>query len=107
MDRRTILTRTQAYERYLHRYGTELTREYNQFNGLTLEEVQLYVDPAEGKLHADVVLSNGARIPLLVDVDPDWELENTEPLLDHSNLNQAHETSIQQAAKERKGWEQG
>lgn len=104
MKSRDVLIRTQQYERYMQAYGTELIRTYNQFNGLELKEIQMYVDPHEGKLRADVVLSNGARIPLLVDVDFDWELSTTDN--QHSAPSEKpFEEVVGEALEERRGWE--
>ena len=58
-------------------YGSKLIQNYNQYIGTRLKEVAIYVDPIEGKLKADVVLENGYTIPLLIDIDPDWEKECT------------------------------
>jgi hypothetical protein len=101
---RDVLLRTQSFERYMHHHGAELIRTYNAFNGHKLREVQVYINPHEGKLHADVVLDNGARIPLLVDIDPRWEMAD---LTKHENadLEQFQRDFLREAADERKVWD--
>lgn len=98
---RDTLIRTQAFERWLHQNAKAVLHEYNQHSGFTFEEVQLYVDPYKGKLCCDVVLGNGARLPLLLDVDPDWE---NKPDVVTENLGHAHQDAAGQAAQERSRW---
>ena len=98
------LLHTQAFERYMNQYGSDLIRTYNQFNGEKLRQVDVYVDPHEGKLRVDIVLENGSRLPLLADIDPDWEkIQATE--YSPEELDNLQKEAVKGAASERSTWE--
>lgn len=87
----------------MHRHGQELLAFYQQAAGKTVDRVQVYVDPADGKLRADVVLSNGFSLPFVVDVDPDWE--TNPPPAGLNDLVTEINSAITGAADQRKKWE--
>lgn len=98
-----LLFRIQSLERYMQKHGQDLLNFYNQGAGQHVSRVQVYVDPAEGKLRADVVLGNGVYLPFVVDVDPDWETDP--PPEGIGNLVDEINGAILDAAAQRRKWE--